>query len=157
MQGYGVAALYNMVALVLVAGRDDTLLMVQEARLDCRGTYYPPAGRAADGEDPMQTAVRVTRQKTGLDIEVEGLLGVEHNLPVGRFPGQIRFIVRGVVVGGRLRTHQDEHALDAMWVRLPDVARLRLRSDDFVPWAQDELAGLLQTMPLSSWRSVGHR
>ena len=146
-----------MVALAVAVGDASTVLLVQEARLDCRGTYYVPAGRSKQGEDPLQTAVRVTQQKTGLIVEADGVLGVEHSLPVGQFPGQLRVVVRVRVIGGQLRTKPDDHALDAMWVRLGDIPRLRLRSDDFLPWVQDESEGLLQALPVASWRAVGKR
>lgn len=154
-QGNAVAAPYNMVALAIAVAEENTVLMVQEARLDCRGTYYVPAGRSRAGEDPLQTAVRVTRQKTGLDVEATGVLGIEHSLPVGQFPGQLRVIVQVHVLGGQLRSKPDEHALDAMWVQLGDLKRLRLRSDDFMPWVRDKAAGMLQELPVSSWRAVG--
>jgi ADP-ribose pyrophosphatase YjhB (NUDIX family) len=54
------------------------LLLVE--RVD-DGTWGLPCGYVDPGESPAETAVRETREETGLDIEVVGLVDVYHRPP----------------------------------------------------------------------------
>lgn len=47
------------------------------------GTWSLPGGFVDPGESPAETAVRETREETGLDVRVTDLVGVYHRPPAG--------------------------------------------------------------------------
>jgi len=151
----GVPALYSFISLTLCLDDSLHLLMVREARPDCRGKFYIPAGRGTPGEDPLAIAWRTTLEKTGLSIEPLGVLGVEHNAPVAQFPGQLRTIVLARSIGGTLKSKEDEHSMDALWLPSEVIREMKqLRSDDFLPWLEDAMLGA-PYLPAANWRAMG--
>lgn len=151
----GVASLYTFVALTICIDTSNRVLLARESRPDCRGQFYVPAGRGNPGEDPLRIAWRVTAEKTGMSIEPVGIMGIEHNPPVGQFPGQLRVFVRANTNGGLLKMTEDEHSMGASWVPFDQVRELKLRSDDFVPWMDDAVMGHAPVMPAAFWRAIG--
>lgn len=85
------------IACGLVVRDDDKVLMIQEAKKSCRGTWYLPAGRVDSGEtievmiiipiivchDPFlryqEAAKREIREESGHEIESRALIAVEFN------------------------------------------------------------------------------
>jgi ADP-ribose pyrophosphatase YjhB (NUDIX family) len=55
---------------------DHRVLLVRNIRGVTRGRYLLPAGRVNPGELPDQAAARETFEETGLQVEIEGLMGV---------------------------------------------------------------------------------
>lgn len=147
---------YAFVSLTLCLDETQHVLMVRESRADCRGKFYVPAGRGNPGEDPLAIAWRTTLEKTGLSIEPVGILGIEHTPPFAQFPGSLRTIVLAKAVGGTLKTNEDEHSLDALWMPHQVLRELKqLRSDDFIPWLEDAVMGMQPYLPVASWRTLG--
>lgn len=151
------SALYSLVALTFCLDGQRRVLVVQESRPDCWGRYYIPAGRGATGEDPLRLACRVTLEKTGIHVEPLGVVGFEHNPPIGQYPGQLRVLVVAQAIGGTLKRVEDSHSLGAAWIAHDDVRGLKLRSDDFLPWLDDLMLGALPVLPATSWRALGGR
>src|SRR5438270_10672215 len=60
-------------AVVVDEGR---VLLVRNIYGLTRGRYLLPAGRVRQGELPDQAAVRETFEETGLQVEIDGLIGV---------------------------------------------------------------------------------
>ncbi|CAN8018508.1 unnamed protein product [Ixodes persulcatus] len=116
-----------IVAAVVVNERGDVLMM-QEAKSSCAGTWYLPAGRMEPGEDIVDAVKREVNEETGLDFEPSTLLMVE------TAQGQwYRFVFVGTIVGGELKTvaKADSESLQASWVE--DVQELSLRCKDILP------------------------
>ena len=100
------------------AGR---LLLVRRGREPGRGLWSLPGGRCEPGEDAAATAVRETREETGLAVRAGAVLG--RVLRPG--PGGVTYVIDDVactVVGGRLRAGDD--ADDACWVDAAGLAAL---------------------------------
>jgi ADP-ribose pyrophosphatase YjhB (NUDIX family) len=151
----GVPALYSFVALTFCVDSQQRVLMTQESRPDCRGRYYVPAGRGHAGEDPMHIAWRTTAEKTGLTVEPVGILGIEHNPPLGQFPGQLRVLVLARPTDGVIKMQEDQFSMGAAWIPHGDVRGLKLRSDDFLTWMDDVIAGNAPVLPSAFWRTLG--
>ena len=148
---------YTFVSLTLCIDASQHVLLARESRPDCRGKYYVPAGRGQPGEDPIAIAHRTTLEKTGIIIEPTGIIGIEHNPPIGQYPGQIRTFLVARAMGGTLKVHEDEHSLDAVWMPYPVIKELKgLRNEDFLTWLDDAILGQ-PCLPASSWRALGNR
>lgn len=76
LRPWGMAALRSSLGAGAVVVHDDRVLLVRNLRGVTAGRYLLPAGRLEPGELPDQAAVRETREETGLEVEVEGLIGV---------------------------------------------------------------------------------
>lgn len=98
------------VALFDAAGR---ILLVHQNYGAYRWDF--PGGATEADESPDETAVREAREEIGLDVTIDGLIGVYYTRNVGR----LVFIFRASVVGGTL-TLQPEELSEADWF-VPDV------------------------------------
>jgi phosphatase NudJ len=113
-------------ALVVVR-RGDRFLLVQEAKHD--QLWYLPAGRVEPGETFAAAAVRETLEESGVPVELEGVLRVEHSpREDGYARVRVLFLARPVDDTPPKR-EPDEHSLRAAWVRLADLPRLPLRGE----------------------------
>lgn len=115
-----------IVACILINEQNEVLMM-QEAKQSCAGTWYLPAGRMEKGESIREAAIREVFEETGLNVDITTLLGVE--CASGSW---FRFILTGTVIGGELKTpaRADKESLQAKWIN--DLNELNLRSNDIL-------------------------
>lgn len=113
-----------IVACVLI-NDDNEVLMMQEAKQSCAGSWYLPAGRMEKGESIKEAAIREVYEETGLNVEITTLLSLE--CVTGSW---FRFVVTGRIIGGELKTpaKADKESLQAKWIR--DLNELSLRAND---------------------------
>lgn len=115
-----------IVACILI-NENNEVLMMQEAKQSCAGTWYLPAGRMEKGESIREAAIREVFEETGLNVDITTLLGVE--CAAGSW---FRFILTGTIIGGELKTpaRADKESLQAKWIH--DLNELNLRSNDIL-------------------------
>jgi 8-oxo-dGTP diphosphatase len=89
-----------------------------------------PGGGMEDGESAEQNVIREVREETGLDVELDGLLGVDVRYITAeeRISGtgplrSLRIVYRAHVVGGELTAEVDGTTSGADWVPLARVAQ----------------------------------
>uniref|UniRef100_K7FIN3 Nudix hydrolase 18 n=1 Tax=Pelodiscus sinensis TaxID=13735 RepID=K7FIN3_PELSI len=109
-------------------GSQNEVLMMQEAKQECYGTWYLPAGRMEPNETIVEATKREVKEETGLECEPLTLLAVEERGPIW-----IRFQARPLG-RGTLKTPQDADAesLQARWWDRESPA-LPLRARDILP------------------------
>ncbi|NXW61580.1 NUD18 phosphatase, partial [Eurystomus gularis] len=117
------------VVLAVLFDDEDRVLMVQEAKLECRGRWYLPAGRMEPGESIVAAMRREVKEETGLECEALTLLALEE-----RGPAWIRFSFLARPTGGTLKTLEeaDAESLQATWWA-GDPCALPLRAPDILP------------------------
>ncbi len=113
-------------ALVVVR-RGDELLLVQEAKHG--QLWYLPAGRVEAGEGLAEAARREALEETGVPVELEGVLRLEHTPRRGFTRVRVVFVGRPAADVPPKR-EADEHSLGAAWVTLDAMARLPLRGPE---------------------------
>ncbi|NWU59981.1 NUD18 phosphatase, partial [Dromas ardeola] len=101
----------------------------QEAKPECRGKWYLPAGRMEPGESIVAAMRREVKEETGLECEALTLLALEE-----RGPAWIRFAFLARPTGGTLKTLEeaDAESLQATWWP-GDPCALPLRALDILP------------------------
>jgi ADP-ribose pyrophosphatase YjhB (NUDIX family) len=120
---------FQLAALVLVE-QGNKFLFIKESKVECRNTWFLPGGRAEPDESILQTAVRESKEETGMDVELTGLLYVDQLVgPMSEGnANRIRFVFLGKTAGGALKEMEDEHSICAAWFSEAEAARLELRS-----------------------------
>ena len=100
---------HKIAAGLLLTDETGRVLLVQRALHPHRGNWTLPAGFVEYDEDPAAAAIRETREETGLETEVSGILDVvagrEH--PHG---ADIIIVYRGRITGGELIAGDDAAA-----------------------------------------------
>ncbi|NWW97580.1 NUD18 phosphatase, partial [Caloenas nicobarica] len=117
------------VVLAVLFNQEDAVLLVQEAKPECRGMWYLPAGRMEPGESIVAAMRREVKEETGLECEAVTLLALEE-----RGPAWIRFAFLAHPTGGTLKTLEeaDAESLQATWWP-GDPRVLPLRAPDILP------------------------
>ncbi|XP_065103593.1 8-oxo-dGDP phosphatase NUDT18 isoform X1 [Paramisgurnus dabryanus] len=100
------------IVCAVIFNSKDEVLMVQEAKRECYGTWYLPAGRMERGESIIEALQREVKEEAGVDCQPITMLLVQE-----QGPQWIRFIFLADVTGGSLKTkaEADEESLQAQW------------------------------------------
>ncbi len=110
--------------VLVVVRKDDRYLMIQETKHD--QLWYLPAGRVEPGETFIEAAQRETLEESGIPVDIEGIVRVEHS--VMAHASRMRVIFTAKPQNNTLpKTHPDEHSLQAAWVTLAEMKSLPLR------------------------------
>lgn len=91
--------------------------------------WYLPAGRVELGEPFVHAAARETLEESGVPVEIEGLLRVEHT-PSADGARMRVFLVARPVDDTPPKATPDEHSLEARWVTLDELEALPLRGSE---------------------------
>ncbi|ODU02806.1 MAG: NUDIX hydrolase [Pseudonocardia sp. SCN 72-86] len=112
-------------ASAFVTDGDGRLLMIR--RTDS-GLHALPGGRHELGETMTQTAVRETREETGVDIEVVGLIGIYSNpahlveFTDGEVRQEFSICFRARPTGGAPR--DSDESTEVRWVETSELGTL---------------------------------
>lgn len=138
-------------ALVVVKlGR--RFLVVRESQHEQR--WFLPAGRVEPGESFAAAAMRETLEETGVPIELEGVLRVEHTpSPDGSARMRVIFLARPTD-DTPPKTTPDEESLEARWVTREELAALPLRGAEVLRLFDEVLRGA-EVYPLSLLQAEG--
>ncbi|XP_057211887.1 8-oxo-dGDP phosphatase NUDT18 [Triplophysa rosa] len=100
-----------IVAAVIFNSKEE-VLMVQEAKTECYGRWYLPAGRMEGGESILEALQREVKEEAGIDCQPITMLLVQE-----QGPQWVRFIFLAEVTGGSLKTtaEADGESLQAQW------------------------------------------
>lgn len=107
-------------AFVQVTGGE--VLMIRRTDNDL---YALPGGRHELGETMTDAVLRETREETGYEIEVDGLVGIYSNpnhvmsYDDGEVRQEFSICFRGHVVGGEARTSSESS--EVVWIRPDDL------------------------------------
>ena len=91
-----------------IVEEDGAYLLVRESKPSARSRYNLPAGKPEVGESLVEAAVREAKEESGLDVEVDRLIGIYHCSRTTEGFGVVNFVFASHVVGGVL-TESAEH------------------------------------------------
>lgn len=83
---------------------DGAVLLVREAKPGARGRFNLPAGKPEVGETLMEAAVREAREETGLEVELDHLVGIYQCPETSEGFSVTNFVFASHRVGGQLAT-----------------------------------------------------
>lgn len=115
---------------------DDKFLLVQEGKPGREGLYNLPGGHIDAHETILEAAVRETKEETGYDVEVTGLVGIYQGIyPALNVSGPV---LSARITGGQI-TVSDEHQ-DVIWVtaeQMYDMAKNGKLFTQYPPFAMN--------------------
>ncbi|TKR96714.1 hypothetical protein L596_010696 [Steinernema carpocapsae] len=105
------------------------VLLVQEAKKNCRGKWYLPAGRVEPGETIENAVRRELKEESGFTCSTDELICLQV-----KGSGWYRFVYSCTIQKGSLKTEPDEESLAAQWFGIEQVRNkeVTLRSSDIL-------------------------
>lgn len=104
------------------------LLLIKRDREPARGQWSLPGGRVEIGETLREALVREVREETGVDVDVDGLIGVAERI-VRDDDGAIEYhyvILDYVCTPRSTSVTAGDDAADARWVPVAELPDLHL-------------------------------
>lgn len=128
----------NMVTRVAVENKGK-YLMVQEGKPHVRGLWAFPGGKMDVGETLSQSAVREIREETGVEIELQGILGMQFVLWEDRpgFTYQLDLAATAIKIPEKFRL--SEEILAVQWKSPQEIQEL-VSKDLLRNWGQSVTA-----------------
>lgn len=113
---------------VVISKGDSNVLLVKRKNEPFSGKWALPGGMVDYGETVEQAAIREAKEETGLDVELEGLLGV-YSDPERDPRGQVISIVFAASEKGGKLKNKTKETDDAMWALLTKTDGIQLAFD----------------------------
>lgn len=132
----------------------DGYLLVQESKPVARSRFNLPAGKPEVGETLVEAAVREAKEETGLEVEVDHLIGLYQCARTSEGFGVVNFIFASRVVGGTICATR-EHPVVRYFSRaeIAGLADERLLRGSHIEIAIDD-GDRGQRLPLNTVRLV---
>ena len=130
-------------ALVVVR-RGHRYLLTQEKKYG--STWSIPGGRVEPGETLGEAAVREVFEETGVPIQLDGILRVEHTPGEGQ--NRVRVLFTGTPIDDTPpKTMADDESLGAAWLTLDEIRERPLRGAELRALLES-VSGGRQVFPL---------
>lgn len=118
----------------LIQNDSGEILLIQEGKEHVRGKWnLPSGGYAKEDEDHDETikeaAIRETREETGLEVKLEGLIGIYTREAERTDAKNTLVMFEASKVGGHLKPNEEEEVLDAKFFSLEEIEELDTRFD----------------------------
>ena len=118
---------FPKLAVDVLVAKDEKILLIKRKHEPFKGKYALPGGFVEYGETVEQAAVRECKEETGIDVELEGLLGVYSD--PGRDP---RWHIISVVFFGSAKKGKptaSNETEDVGYRSLKEIENMELASD----------------------------
>ena len=97
-------------------------LLVRESKPSARSRFNLPAGKLEVGETLWEAAVREAKEETGLDVEIEHLIGLYQCVRTTEGFAVVNFVFASRVLGGTL-AETVEHPVVRFFTRVTWLTR----------------------------------
>jgi 8-oxo-dGTP diphosphatase len=104
------------------------ILLVKRDREPAKGQWSLPGGRVERGESLREAVVREVREETGIDVDVDGLIGIAERI-VRDDDGDIEFhyvILDYIATSRSAAVKAGDDVSDARWVPVGEMADMHL-------------------------------
>ena len=113
------------VTVATVIAKDDRFLLVHE-HTDVGQVYNQPAGHLDPNETLVEAAVRETREETGWNVRITGLLAINlYNAPNGLT--YLRTSFAAAPLGPIANAKLDEEIIEAVWLTYDEIVRRKMQ------------------------------
>jgi ADP-ribose pyrophosphatase YjhB (NUDIX family) len=101
--------------------KDNSFVIVQEAKKHVYGLWNLPAGRLEENEDIITGAKREAEEETGLKLNVDGFVGVYQSKKESG-DNIIRILFKASVKSGKIKFPKEE-ILDCKWISFEEFEK----------------------------------
>jgi len=112
--------------------QNDKYLMVQERQPMAYGLWNLPTGHVDKGEDVKETAIRETKEETGLDVRLIKEIALYHESTTQA----VKHVFAADIIGGEIMQPNDE-IMDIKWLTFDQVKDLQKNGKLRRPWVWD--------------------
>ncbi|MFO7794262.1 MAG: NUDIX hydrolase [Candidatus Nanohaloarchaea archaeon] len=118
----------------LIENESGEILLIQEGKEHVKGKWnLPSGGYAKEDEDHDETieqaAIRETREETGLEVQLKGLIGI-YTRDADRTDAKNTLILfEAEKTGGKIEPDAEEEILDAKYVSIEEIREFETRFD----------------------------
>ncbi|MCL2451297.1 NUDIX hydrolase [Candidatus Saccharibacteria bacterium] len=125
----------SMVFVSTSVEKDGQILMIQEGKNNYgqRGKWNFPAGHVEPGESLIEGAIRETKEETGYDVKINGLLSIRKKDFDDRMA--VIFFFKGSLIHEN-RAAPEEETLDIRFVPIDDIGGLDTRFSELADIAK---------------------
>lgn len=118
----------------LIQNNSGEILLIQEGKEHVRGKWNLPSGGFAKEDEQIEetireAAIRETREETGLEVELEGLVGIYTREAERTDKKNTNIVFEASKIGGDLEPSKEEEVLDAQYFSYEEIKGLDLRFD----------------------------
>lgn len=121
-------------ASAVITDEKNNILLVAEKKEINYNKLNLPGGHMEPWESPMEWAIRETREETGVDIDLTGLIGIY----LGRTKPSFHYIFAGKIKNGVPLWNPTE-VLSAEWYSIDDIMSLPRETFVYIEKLQDVL------------------
>ena len=117
------------VVSILLFNEKGQVCLIQEAKRECRGKWYLPAGRTEKNETIIEAAIREAAEETGYLVEPISMCCIE----IDHIGLWYRFTFTAKIIGGSLKTveQSDSESLQAKWFEISQVKEQQFKRRSF--------------------------
>ena len=133
--------------VLVVAEHDGRYLVIKEAFDE---VWYLPAGGVEHGETIAEGARRETREEAGIEIEPLGMLRMEEHMRSNGTYVQ-RFVLAGKPLTFEPKATPDHHSVEARFLTLAEIRKLRLRDPEVIEHILDHQRALGGALPMAPY------
>lgn len=122
-------------AVVICRNREGKFVAVNDVA--DRG-WWVPGGRVEPGENFHQAAIRKTKNGAGIDVEIKGIMRIEHTIHENTHARmRVVFYAEPVDDQQPLKQEPDAESLEARWVTVEQSLALgRFKGPELVQWGK---------------------
>lgn len=114
----------------VVKDESGKILLVQEGKEHVKGKWNLPSGGYDGDETIREAARRETREETGLEVELEGVIGLyTRNAERTSDIKNVMIVFEATKTGGSLKSGYKEEILDTRYFEPDEIKELDLRFD----------------------------
>lgn len=111
----------------VVVQKANQFLLIRERKYN--QAWYFPGGRLEAGETFLAGAKRETLEESGVPVNLEGIIRIEH-IPLSEGTHFRVFFLASPADDSPAKTEPDEESLGADWFTLEEIAQLPLRREE---------------------------
>jgi len=125
-----------MAATIIVENRGD-FLFVEEGKEHVEGVWNLPCGSIEEGESPKEAAVREAREETGLEVELDRLVGVYLDVTYSSGEPVVNFVYSAEGTLGEPEPLKEDSVKSVEYLSIEDVNERELRAE-YIPLALED-------------------
>lgn len=113
----------NIIVAGTILERDGNILLIKENQNKDKGKWWIPAGGVDDGELIEKAAIRETKEESGFNVKISGILCI-YNKVINNINPVIGIMYKAQIIDGELHFDSEEIA-EAKWFTFDEIIAIK--------------------------------